>query len=263
MPKVGSVPVSRVVVVTGASAGIGRTIACRRADAGDSLVITGRRRAALEAAARSMSGPVLPVVCDAGAPEAGRQIVEAALAHFGRLDVVVANAAHVPPQRALLDADDTDIDRVWQTNVAAPLRLVRAAWQAGFAEHGGTVVMIGSLGGQSLQPDMGLYGASKAALHHLTRALAAELGPLVRVNAVAPGLVKTEGSRVGWEPAEQAIASRSPLGRLGETDDVADAVDFLLGLGASWVTGQVLVIDGGASVQLGRPNRTRSKASVT
>ena len=90
--------------------------------------------------------------------------------------MVVANAAHVPPLSSLLDADEADIDLVWQTNVAGPLRLVRAAVAGPFADQGGVVVMVGSLGGQALQPDMGLYSASKAALHHLTRILAAELG---------------------------------------------------------------------------------------
>jgi NAD(P)-dependent dehydrogenase (short-subunit alcohol dehydrogenase family) len=153
-------------------------------------------------------------------------------------------------------------DRVWQTNVAGPLRLVRAAAKGPFSGRGGIVVMVGSLGGQALQPDMGLYSASKAALHHLTRILAAELGPEIRVNAVAPGLVRTEGARAGWEAAESTIRARSPLGRLGEADDIAYAVDFLIDERSSWMTGQVLVVDGGASVQLGRRGR-RPAATLT
>lgn len=249
----------RVVVVTGASAGIGLAIAARRAAAGDRVVITSRRPDVLAAAAESIGGAIT-VAVDAAAPEAARMVVDAAMTAYGSVDVVVANAAHIPPTGALLEVDDADVDAVWQANVAAPLRLIREAWRAWMGEHGGTVVTIGSLGGQLFQPGMGLYSASKAALHHMTRILAAELGPAVRVNAIAPGLIRTEGSRVAWEPAEAAIRARSPLARLGEVDDVADAVDFLVGEQSSWITGQVLVLDGGATVQLARPARKKEHA---
>jgi len=251
-------PSDQVVAVTGGSGGIGLAIAQHRAALGDRVLITGRRLGPLQSAARAMGSRASVLVADSTDPQSGQQVVATAVERFGRLDVVVANAAHVPPMRPLMDAAETDIDLVWQINVAAPLRLVRAAVKGPFADDGGVVVMIGSLGGQGLQPDMGLYSASKAALHHLTRILAAELGPAVRVNAVAPGLVRTEGARVGWEPAEATIRARSPLGRLGEVDDVASAVDFLIDAPSSWITGQVLVVDGGASVQLAR--RTRRPA---
>lgn len=244
-----------VVAVTGGSAGIGLAIARHRLALGDRVLITGRRPGPLEAAAAESGPDLATLVCDSGAPGSAARIVDAAVARFGRLDVVVANAAHIPDPGPLLEADDADIDRVWQTNVAAPLRLVRAAAAGPFAETGGVVVMVGSLGGQALQPDMGLYSASKAALHHLTRILAAELGPAIRVNAVAPGLVRTEGARGGWEAAEAGIRARSPLARLGEVDDIADGVDFLIDRRSAWMTGQVMVIDGGASVQLGRRTR--------
>lgn len=248
----------RVVVVTGASAGIGYAIAERRVAAGDRVVITGRRSEPLQEAL-SRLGAGLAVAVDAGAPEAAQAVVSAAIDAYGTVDVIVAGAAHIPAPGPLMAAADEDIDAVWRTNVAAPLRLVRAAWDGAMRENGGQVVMIGSLGGQAFQPDMGLYSASKAALHHLTRILAAELGPAVRVNAVAPGLIRTEGSRAGWEPAQASIRARSPLGRLGEVGDVADAVDFLIGAHSSWITGQVLVLDGGATVQLARRTRTKEK----
>jgi NAD(P)-dependent dehydrogenase (short-subunit alcohol dehydrogenase family) len=251
---------SRVVAVTGGSGGIGFAIARRRAQLGDRVLITGRRLGPLQSAAAEIGPQASALVSDSADPASAQRVVAEAVDRFGRLDVVIANAAHVPPLTSLLDAAEADIDLVWQTNVAAPLRLVRAAAAGPFADGGGVVVMVGSLGGQALQPDMGLYSASKAALHHLTRILAAELGPGVRVNAVAPGLVRTEGARAGWEAAEPAVRARSPLGRLGEADDIADAVDFLAGDGSSWVTGQVLVVDGGASVQLGR--RTRRTAAA-
>jgi NAD(P)-dependent dehydrogenase (short-subunit alcohol dehydrogenase family) len=244
----------RVVVVTGASDGIGREIARHRAERGDRVLITGRRPRPLEQAAIELGPNVSALVADSEDPASAALIVDTAVERFGRLDVLVPNAAYVPPLTTLLDADEADIDRVWATNVAGPLRLLRAAVAGPFA-HGGTVVMIGSLGGQALQPDMGLYSASKAALHHLTRILAAELGPEIRVNAVAPGLVRTPGAQVGWEVAEETIRKRSPMARLGEVADIAASVNFLISDESSWMTGQVLVVDGGASVQLGRRAR--------
>jgi NAD(P)-dependent dehydrogenase (short-subunit alcohol dehydrogenase family) len=245
----------RVIAVTGASSGIGLAIAQHRAELGDRVLITGRRLGPLQSATEAMGPRVSALAADSADPASAALIVDTALARFGGLDVVVANAAHVPPLTPLLEAEDSDVDLVWQTNVAGPLRLVRAAVAGPFAGRGGIVVMVGSLGGQALQPDMGLYSASKAALHHLTRILAAELGPEIRVNAVAPGLVRTEGARIGWEAAEATIRARSPLGRLGEVDDIANSVDFLIDERSSWITGQILVVDGGASVQLGRRSR--------
>jgi NAD(P)-dependent dehydrogenase (short-subunit alcohol dehydrogenase family) len=245
----------RVVAVTGASGGIGRAIAQHRVELGDRVLITGRHLGPLQSAATAMGPRASALVADSADPASAGLIVAAAVERFGGLDVVVANAAHVPPLTSLLEAEESYIDLVWQTNVAGPLRLVRAAAKGPFSGRSGIVVMVGSLGGQALQPDMGLYGASKAALHHLTHILAAELGPQIRVNAVAPGLVRTEGARVGWEAAEATIRARSPLGRLGEVDDIAHTVDFLIDERSSWMTGQVLVVDGGASVQLGRRGR--------
>lgn len=250
----------RVVIVTGASSGIGLAIAERRAEAGDRLVVTGRNAEALAAVADHL-GDAVAVPVDAGATDAGQQVVRAAMDAFGQVDVVVANAAYVPVPGPLMEAADGDIDAVWSTNVAGPLRLARAAWEAGMASRGGHVVMIGSLGGQAFQPGMGLYSASKAALHHLTRILAAELGPAVHVNAVAPGLIRTEGSKVAWQAAEAMVRARSPLGRLGEPDDVADVVDFLIGPASSWITGEVITLDGGATVQLARTPARKKETS--
>src|SRR3984885_7448637 len=176
----------RVVAVTGASGGIGRAIAQHRAKLGDRVLITGRGLGPLQSAAAEMGPGVSALVADSADPASAGRIVAAAVERFGGLDVVVANAAHVPPLTSLLEAEESDIDLVWQTNVAGPLRLVRVVGKGPFSGRGGIVVMVGSLGGQALQPDMGLYSASKAALHHLTRILAAELGPEIRVNAVAP-----------------------------------------------------------------------------
>src|SRR3954451_13692100 len=113
-------------------------------------------------------------------------------------------------------------------------------------EHGGSVLNIASIGGLSVETSIGAYNATKAALLHLTRTLAAELAPGVRVNAIAPGLVKTDMARALWEPNEAAIAKGMPLHRLGEPEDIAQASAFLLSDAASWITGATLVVDGGA-----------------
>ncbi|MGI5158964.1 SDR family oxidoreductase [Microbispora sp. CA-102843] len=248
----------KVALVTGASEGIGRAIATRCAAEGARVVVTARRREPLAALAAELGTAVArPVVVDAGGPGVERICVEAALEHFGRLDVLVNNAAYVPPPGRLLDYDDEAVSRVWEVNVAAPLRLVRQAYRSWMSEHGGVVLNVGSLGGVSLQANMGLYNVSKAALHHLTRMLAAELGPRVRVNAIAPGLIRTPGTRAVWETAEPLMRARSPMGRLGEPDDVASLAAFLIGPESSWMTGETVNLDGGASVQLGRRSKSR------
>ncbi|HEY4947371.1 MAG TPA: SDR family oxidoreductase, partial [Acidimicrobiales bacterium] len=126
------------------------------------------------------------------------------------------------------------------------LEWVQAAWRAGMSERGGVVLNLASIGGLSVEAGIGWYNVTKAAVIHLTSQLAGELGPKVRVNALAPGLVKTQFARALWKPAEDAISRRLPLGRLGEVDDIANAALFLCSDAASWITGETLVIDGGA-----------------
>jgi NAD(P)-dependent dehydrogenase (short-subunit alcohol dehydrogenase family) len=113
-------------------------------------------------------------------------------------------------------------------------------------EHGGAIVNLSSIGGLRADAAIGVYNVTKAAIVHLTRVLAVELGPKVRVNAIAPGLIKTDFARALWEPAGEAVAAGLPMQRLGRPDDVAHAVRFLVGPGASWITGETLVVDGGA-----------------
>jgi NAD(P)-dependent dehydrogenase (short-subunit alcohol dehydrogenase family) len=147
-----------------------------------------------------------------------------------------------------IDIDLPRYDKTWQVNLRGPLVWSQAAWRAGMAEGGGAVVNVASIGGLSIEPTIGIYNTTKAALIHLTKTLAAELGPGVRVNAVAPGLVKTDMARALWERGEEAIAKRFPLRRLGVPEDIANAVVFLCSDAASWITGHTLVVDGGALV---------------
>ena len=140
--------------------------------------------------------------------------------------------------------------KVLDANIAGPLRFVRAAWHRWMREHGGVVLNVVSVGGMRPGPFIGAYNTSKAALIHLTRQLAQELAPGVRVNAVAPGLVKTDMARALWEPNEDAMARSHALGRLGVPDDIASAALFLVSNASSWMTGEVLVVDGGAGVSV-------------
>jgi NAD(P)-dependent dehydrogenase (short-subunit alcohol dehydrogenase family) len=172
--------------------------------------------------------------------------VEATVERFGSLDVLVNNAATNPYFGPLMAIDVARAEKTVQVNQEAALMWTQWAWRASMAERGGSVINLSSVGGFSVERGIGWYNVTKAALAHLTRQLAYELGPGVRVNALAPGLVRTDFARALWEPGGDAIARRLPLQRLGEPDDIAKAALFVASDAASWMTGHVLVIDGGA-----------------
>jgi NAD(P)-dependent dehydrogenase (short-subunit alcohol dehydrogenase family) len=241
----------KVALITGGSGGIGFATARLLVTEGARVTITGRSAARLERSAIELGAACLAVDGDAGDDDHARAAMDATLKRFGRIDVLVNNVAHVPPATSLLELPLAELDAAYRLNVRAPLLWTRLAIEA-MGEHGGTVVNVATLGGLSLHPGMGAYGATKAALMHLTRYLAAECGPRVRVNAVAPGLVRTEGSSRAWTGLEARIGAALPAGRLGEAEDVAAAIAFLADPANGWITGETMVIDGGALVQLGR-----------
>ena len=239
----------KVALVTGASRGIGLAIARTYAAAGADVMLTSRRQEALEAAADEIGtagGQTAVHAANAGEPDQIAACVAATMGRFGRLDVLVNNAATNPYMGRAIDIDLPRFDKTWQVNYRGPVVWVQEAWKAWMADHGGSILNIASIGGLSVESSIGHYNVTKAALIHLTRTLAADLAPGVRVNAVAPGLVKTKFARALWEPAEEAIARRTPLRRLGEPDDIANAALFLTSDLASWITGQTVVVDGGA-----------------
>jgi NAD(P)-dependent dehydrogenase (short-subunit alcohol dehydrogenase family) len=158
----------------------------------------------------------------------------------------VNNAATNPYMGRSIDIDLPRFDKTWQVNYRGPVVWCQEVWRASMREHGGSIVNIASVGGLSVETHIGHYNVTKAALIHLTRTLAADLAPGVRVNAIAPGLVKTDMARALWEPAEEAVAARMPLRRLGEPVDIANAALFLVSDLGSWITGHTLVVDGGA-----------------
>ena len=236
----------KVALVTGASKGIGKAIAAAYAGSGAQVMISSRKAEALEAAAKEMAGEVAWFAANAGDPDATGACVAATVERFGAVDVLVNNAATNPYMGPTLGISESQADKTVQVNLRGALTITRQCWEASMKDRGGVVINIASAGG--LQVDRGLigyYNATKAALLHLTRQLAAELAPRVRVNAIAPGLVKTDMARALWEANEELLAKRMPLGRLGEPEDIAQAALFLASDAASWITGATLVVDGG------------------
>jgi NAD(P)-dependent dehydrogenase (short-subunit alcohol dehydrogenase family) len=241
----------KTALVTGASRGIGLAIARRFVEAGADVMLSSRHHDALvEAAAtlEGLDGRTAVVVAHAGDPEQAAAAVAATLERFGRLDILVNNAGTNPHFGPMLGIDRGAAEKTVEVNQLGVLAWVQAAASAWLAEHGGSVINMSSVGGLLVDPGIGWYNVTKAALIHLTRHLALELGPSVRVNALAPGLIKTKFARALWEPHEAQVAARLPLRRLGVPDDVATAALFLASDAASWITGQTLVIDGGSSV---------------
>ncbi len=243
----------RSVLVTGGSRGIGRAIATECACAGASVLVSSRKADALAATAAAIeeecglpSGAVGWHVAHAGDPEQAAACVAAVVERFGRLDVLVNNAATNPYFGPIVEIDSVRADKTVRVNQTGYLEWSQAAWRASMAEHGGVILNIASIGGLAVEAGIGWYNVTKAAVIHLTAQLAGELGPAVRVNALAPGLVKTDFARALWETGEEAIARRLPLRRLGTVDDVAAAALFLCSDAASWITGTTLVVDGGS-----------------
>ncbi|MHB1585421.1 MAG: SDR family oxidoreductase [Acidimicrobiales bacterium] len=242
----------RTALVTGASKGIGLAIGRRFAEAGANVMLSSRKPEGLEAAAGSLEGvggAVAWFAANAGEPDQAAACVAATVERFGAVDILVNNAATNPHMGPMIEIDGPRAAKTVQVNQLGVLLWSQAVWRAGMAERGGSILNVASVGGLHPEPGIGWYNVTKAAVVHITRQLAYELGPGVRVNALAPGLVKTDFARGLWEGREELIARRLPLRRLGEPDDIAAAAVFLCSDAASWVTGHVFTVDGGASVQ--------------
>jgi NAD(P)-dependent dehydrogenase (short-subunit alcohol dehydrogenase family) len=239
----------KVALVTGASRGIGKAIAGAFAASGASVMLSSRKRDALEAAADELhpdgDAQVDVFAANAGDPMAAEACVAAAMERFGRIDVLVNNAATNPYMGSMIDIDLPRLDKTHEVNLRGPFVWSQLVWRASMSDHGGSILNVSSIGALMVETSLGHYNVTKAALLHLTRSLAKELAPGVRVNAIAPGLVKTDMARALWEPNEAALSEAVPLGRLGQPEDVAAAAVFLSSDAASWVTGTTLVVDGG------------------
>lgn len=237
----------KVAIVTGASRGIGLGIAARIVAEGGRVCITARKPEALEEAVSSLGGPERAIAVSGRADDAEHQdeAIARTIEAFGSVDHLVNNTGINPAYGPMIGLDLDVARKIVEVNCIASLAWTQKAHAAWMREHGGSVVNISSIAGTKPAPGIGFYGASKAMLIHITEELAVELGPGIRVNAVAPAVVKTRFATALYEGREDEVAAQYPLKRLGVPEDIASVVAFLLSDDAAWVTGQTLLVDGG------------------
>jgi 3-oxoacyl-[acyl-carrier protein] reductase len=244
----------QVALVTGASRGIGLAVAKRLLDEGARVLITARKPDGLAAALAELDAGAnaISVAGPADNPEHQDEAVRTAVSALGGLDVLVNNTGINPAFGSLTELDESVARKIMDVNVLSALSWTRRALAAGLgAERPGAILNMASVAGISPAPGIAYYGVSKAALIGLTVQLAAELAPNVRVNAIAPAVVKTRFAAALYEKDEEAAAARYPLARLGVPEDISAAAAFLASSDASWITGQTLVVDGGAALRAG------------
>lgn len=240
----------KVALVTGASKGIGFAIAKTMAEAGASVMLSSRKQDQLDDAAARIDGETAVHAANAGNIDAAEACVAATIERFGGLDILVNNAATNPHYGGTLDVEPGAFDKTFEVNLRGPLFWSRAAYRQAMASTPGVIINIASVGGLRTEYGLGVYNLTKAALIHLTRQLAGELGPN-RVVGIAPGLVRTDFAKVLVDNFGEQLEQGLPLKRLGEPDDIANLAVFLASDKASWITGETFVIDGGAGVRGG------------
>ena len=241
----------RVALVTGASRGIGSAIAEALAEQGAMVVLSSRKQGDLDTEAGRINArfpeKAVAIAAHAGKEEDLQRLVNETMSKFSRIDILVNNAATNPYFGPVLSADLGAWDKTFEVNLRGIFLLTKLVYDASMEKNGGAIVNVASVGG--LRPGLGLgvYNVTKAGVIMLTRQLARELGGKVRVNAVAPGLIKTRFAEALWgnEAILERVLASNPMGRIGVPDEIAGAVAFLVSDAASYINGEVLVIDGG------------------
>ena len=242
----------KVALVTGASRGIGYGVAEALVARGDRVCITGRNEDALKEAVEQLGADrVIGVVGKAHDQAHQAVAVERTMEAFGRVDFLVNNAGTNPVFGPIADLDLDVARKVFETNVVSALGFAQKTWHAWQKDNGGAIVNIASVAGVSASPFIGAYGISKAAMINLTLQLAHEYAPKVRVNAIAPAVVKTHFAKALYEGREAEAAAAYPLGRLGVPSDIGGTAAFLTSDQSDWITGQTLVVDGGIFLNAG------------
>jgi len=239
-----------VAIVTGASRGIGYAIAQRFVAEGAKVCITGRDAAALDTAVKDLGGPDVAIGVPGRGDDADHraEVADTVLGAFGPITLLVNNIGINPAYGPLATLELGAARKMLDVNVLGTLGWVQEALRGGLADSGGAIVNIASVSGLRPSPGIAFYGVTKAALIHLTEELAVELAPRIRVNAVAPAVVKTRFATALYGGREEAVAATYPLRRLGVPEDVAGTVAFLCARDAEWITGQTIVIDGGLTL---------------
>ncbi|MDH6520584.1 NAD(P)-dependent dehydrogenase (short-subunit alcohol dehydrogenase family) [Streptomyces sp. SAI-208] len=245
-------PSGKVALITGASRGIGYGVAEALVARGDRVVITGRTEDALKEAVEQLGAErAIYVAGKAHDEEHQRLAVERAMDAFGRVDYLINNAGTNPVFGPIADLDLNVARKVFETNVISALGFAQKTWHAWQKDNGGAIVNIASVAGIAPSPFIAAYGVSKAAMINLTQQLAHEFAPKVRVNAIAPAVVKTKFAQALYEGREAEAAASYPLARLGVPSDIGGAAAFLTSAQSDWVTGQTLVVDGGIFLNAG------------
>ena len=241
----------RVALVTGASRGIGSAIAEILAEHGAEVVLSSRKQADLDAEAERINAlypeKATAIAAHSGRPDELEALVKAAMDRFSRIDILVNNAATNPYFGPVMGAELGAWDKTFEVNLRGVFILTKLVYEASMESRGGAIVNVASIGGIRPGIGLGVYNITKAGVIMLTKQLARELGSKVRVNAVAPGLVKTRFAEALWGNQEilDRVLAQNPTGRIGVPDEVAGAVLFLVSDAASYVNGEVLVVDGG------------------
>lgn len=241
----------RSAIVTGGSRGIGLAAATELARRGAAVTINARKPEPLDEAAEQIrkdvpGARVLAIAGNSGDGSVRKSIVEQAVAAHGGIHILVNNTGINPQIGPLMETDAGAALKTFDVNVVAALGFVQECYRAGMKDSGGSVINIASVAGLRPAGPLAIYGASKAALIKISEELAAQLGPKIRVNAVAPAVVKTKFAELLYAHDEEAVAAPYPLKRLGVPQDIAELVAFLAGDESSWITGETIRIDGGS-----------------